>query len=100
MLHAAETWVMKVASLNCSRRNDCVRFFQKISKGHNSPMGDNCNKKNKDELFSYEASVYQISIVWLQRFKSYNIYKKNCGGRTDRRVKSNMPLQLFKVWGA
>ena len=48
MLHAAETWVMKADSLNCSRRHDCVRFFQKNSKGHNSTMGDNCNKKNKD----------------------------------------------------
>ena len=32
MLHAAETLVMKAASLNCSRRNDCVRFFQKIQR--------------------------------------------------------------------
>ena len=47
MLYAAETWVMKAASLNCSRRNDCVRFFQKNSKGHNSTMGDNCNKNKK-----------------------------------------------------
>ena len=84
MLYAAETWVIKAASLNCSRQNDCVRFFQKISKGHNSTMGDNCNKKSKDKLFSYEVSIYQISIVWLQWFKSYNIHTKNCGGRTDR----------------
>ena len=48
MLHAAETWVMKAASLNRSRRNDCVRFLIFFSKGHNSKMGDNCNKKNKD----------------------------------------------------
>ena len=51
MLHAAETWVMKADSLNCSRRNDCVRFFQKISKGHNSTMGDNCNKKIRISYF-------------------------------------------------
>ena len=48
MLHAAEPWVMKADSLNCLRRNDCVIFFSKNSKGHNFTMGDNCNKKNKD----------------------------------------------------
>ena len=74
-----------------------------FSKGHNSKMGDNSNKKNiKNKLFLNEESMYEIAELYFSEYKSHRGHKMHhidIYTHTDGLAKSNMASKLLQSWG-
>ena len=97
MLHAAETWVMTAATLDRLRRNDRVRFFQKISKGQNSTMGDNVIRKIWVSYFLMRYPYIKFQESSCNRTKDTICIRKTVAdGRTDE-SKAICPSNFSKL---
>ena len=75
-----------------------IRLFSIFLKGHNSTMGDNSEKKNTSQLFSYEESIYEIPDSSFNGSK-VTVHIKNSDGRMHgwTSKKQYAPPTVFKV---
>ena len=118
MLHAAETWAMKVDTLNRLRRNDraMIRWICNVrakddfilifSKEHNSKKGDNSDKKKKYwsaifpwgiHIWNFKTLACTVHKIWHASDFSLSFSKGHNTRKWDNSVKKKTCVSYFSM---